>query len=53
VRVAYPGDPHAPTFSGVAVDADRRTPLACADVALEDSAENVVARGRTGGSGGV
>lgn len=31
VRVAYPVDPHAPTFAGVALDADRRTPLAGAD----------------------
>ena len=47
VRIAYPADPHAPTFTGVAVDADRHTPLGCADVALEDSAENVVAHART------
>jgi hypothetical protein len=51
VRVAYPADPHAPTFAGAAVDADRRTPLACADVALEDSATNLVARGRTDAAG--
>lgn len=51
VRVAYPNDPHAPTFAGVAVDADRRTPLACTDVALEDSAANVVAQARTDAAG--
>ena len=47
VVVAYAPDPHAPTFEGLAVDADTKTPLACAAVALEDSAQNVVARSRT------
>lgn len=51
VRVAYPADPHAPTFAGVAVDADHATPLACADVGLEDSAGNVVTRARTDAAG--
>lgn len=51
VRVAYPVDPHAPTFAGAAIDADSRAPLACADVALEDSATNVVTRGRTDAAG--
>ena len=47
VVAAYPADPHAPTYAGRAVDADSRTPLVCARVALEDSAQNVVARERT------
>jgi hypothetical protein len=47
VVVAYPHDPNAPTFAGRAVDGDTKTPLACARVALEDSAQNVVARDRT------
>ncbi|MFN8583368.1 MAG: carboxypeptidase-like regulatory domain-containing protein [Gemmatimonadaceae bacterium] len=44
---AYPPDPHAPSFTGLVVDADRQTPLACAPVALEDSTQNVVDRDRT------
>lgn len=44
---AYPVDPHAPSIAGIVVDADRQRPLACAVVALEDSAQNVVARERT------
>jgi hypothetical protein len=51
VVVAYPPDPHAPNFAGVAVDADSKTPLACARVALEDSAQNVVASARTAKDG--
>ena len=51
VVVAYPPDPNAPAFLGRAVDADSRTPLGCARVALEDSAQNVVARSRTGMDG--
>ena len=38
---------HAPTFEGVVRDADTKAALACASVALEDSAENIVARQRT------
>ena len=44
---AYQLDPHAPSFAGLVVDADRQTPLACTQVTLEDSAQNVVARDRT------
>lgn len=51
VIVAYPLDPHAPGFVGRALDADSKSPLACARVALEDSAQNVVDRGRTGATG--
>lgn len=51
VVVTYPPDPHAPVFAGLAVDADSGTPLACARVALEDSAQNVVASNRTGKAG--
>src|SRR4051812_14525001 len=51
VIAAYPTDPHAPVFTGLAVDADAKKPLACAAVALEDSAQNVVARERTGTTG--
>ena len=47
IVVAYPADPNAPLFQGLALDADTRTPLGCASVALEDSAQNVVARDRT------
>jgi carboxypeptidase family protein len=51
VVVAYPPDPHAPVFAGLAVDADSKTPLACVRVALEDSAQNVVSSARTGKTG--
>jgi hypothetical protein len=51
VVVAYPTDAHAPTFDGLAIDADTKAPLACASVALEDSAQNVVARSRTSAHG--
>ena len=51
IIVAYPQEAHAPTFLGRTVDADSKKPLACASVALEDSAQNVVARTRTGGGG--
>jgi hypothetical protein len=51
VVVAYPVDPHAPTYQGIATDADSKTPLACARVALEDSAQNVVASSRTDRTG--
>ncbi|HEV7990794.1 MAG TPA: carboxypeptidase-like regulatory domain-containing protein [Gemmatimonadaceae bacterium] len=51
VVVAYPVDPHAPTYQGTAVDADSKTPLMCARVVLEDSAQNVVAGGRTDRAG--
>ncbi len=44
---AYPPDPHAPVIAGLVVDSERQTPLACTQVALEDSAQNVVARDRT------
>ena len=47
VIVGYPFDPHAPTFTGVALDADTRKPLGCTSVALEDSAHNEVATDRT------
>jgi hypothetical protein len=51
IVAAYPPDPHAPVFEGRAVDADTKTPLACLRAALEDSAQNVVARDRTGSGG--
>lgn len=51
VVAAYPPDAHAPVFTGRAVGADGKTPLACAAVALEDSAQNVVARDRSGSTG--
>jgi hypothetical protein len=51
VTSAYPPDPHAPTVGGVVVDPDKHAPLACVRVALEDSAQNVVARGRTDRTG--
>lgn len=44
-------DPHAPAFAGRAMDADSKTPLSCALVALEDTALNVVSRDRTTGAG--
>jgi hypothetical protein len=51
VVAAYPVDPHAPIFEGRAVDADTKKPIACVRVALEDSAQNAVARSRTGPTG--
>jgi hypothetical protein len=51
IVVAYPADPHAPVFEGIVTDADSDAPLACARVALADSAQNVVARGRTDATG--
>jgi hypothetical protein len=51
IVAAYPADAHAPVFTGRAVDADGRTPLACATIALEDRAENVVARDHSGSMG--
>ncbi|HKW09223.1 MAG TPA: carboxypeptidase-like regulatory domain-containing protein [Gemmatimonadaceae bacterium] len=51
VIAAYPPDPHAPMFEGRALDADSKQPLACAAVALEDSAQNIVARERTAATG--
>lgn len=47
VIVAYTADAHAPVFEGRTLDADTRKPLACAEVALEDSAQNIVAREHT------
>jgi hypothetical protein len=47
VIAAFPSDPHAPIFEGRAVDADTRKPLGCAQVALEDSAQNEVTHSRT------
>jgi hypothetical protein len=47
VVVGFAPDAHAPTFEGIVIDAERNAPLPCARVALEDSLENVVARGRT------
>ena len=47
VVVGFAPDAHAPVFEGIVIDAERNTPLPCARVALEDSLENVVARGRT------
>ena len=47
VVVGFAPDPHAPTFEGIVTDAESNAPLPCARVALEDSLQNVVARGRT------
>ena len=47
IVVGYPIGPDAPIIQGIAMDADSRTPLGCTPVALEDSAQNVVARDRT------
>jgi hypothetical protein len=47
VVVAYRVDPNAPLFAGIVVDAETRTPLGCARVALEDSLQNVVSASRT------
>jgi len=49
--IAYRIDPHAPVFAGRAVDADTKSPLACTRVALQDSAQNIVSRDRTGADG--
>lgn len=51
VVVAYPHNPEAPHFEGLAEDAESGQPMACARVALEDSLQNVVARNRTDGTG--
>jgi len=51
IVAAYPPDAHAPVFTGRALNSDGKTPLACASVALEDSAQNVVARDRSGSLG--
>ena len=51
IVAAYPPDAHAPVFTGRALDADGKTPLACASVALEDSAQNIVTRDRSGATG--
>lgn len=50
VVVAYPTTPDAPTFMGRLLDADSKTRVACARVALEDSAGNIVARDRADAS---
>ena len=44
VLAAYAPDVHAPVFEGRVRDADTKGPLACVQVALEDSAQNVIAR---------
>ena len=49
--IAYPVDPHAPVFAGRAVDADTKAPLTCTRVALQDSAQNILSRDRTGSEG--
>jgi hypothetical protein len=51
VVVRYTPVPDAPVFLGLALDADTRKPLACARVALEDSAQNVIAQVRSGRDG--
>ena len=51
IIVAYPPDPHAPTFEGLVSDAESNSPLACARVVLEDSARNVVAHAKTDATG--
>jgi hypothetical protein len=51
IVVAYPPDPNAPVFLGLATDADSHAPLGCARVTLEDSVQNVVASDRTSRAG--
>ena len=51
VIVATTVEPDAPLFQGIALDDASRTPLACSPVVLQDSAEHVVARGRTNRTG--
>jgi hypothetical protein len=51
IVVGFAPDPHAPTFEGIVTDAESDTPLSCARVALEDSLQTVVARGRTDATG--
>jgi hypothetical protein len=51
IVVAYRMDPNAPVFAGRVIDAQSKTPLACARVALEDSLQNVVTRSRTDATG--
>ena len=51
VVAAYPSDPHAPRLVGQTLDADTQRPMACAMLALEDSAGNTVARDRSGAEG--
>lgn len=51
IVVAYRIDPNAPTFAGRALDADTKAPLACVQVALEDSAQTVVNTTRTDATG--
>ena len=47
IVVRFTPHPDAPVFLGRAVDAESKKPLACARVALEDSAQNVVASARS------
>jgi hypothetical protein len=51
VIAAYVISAHSPTFEGLVRDADTKAVLACASVALEDSAENIVARQRSTADG--
>jgi len=51
IIVAYARDPHAPMFEGLVSDADSNSPLVCARVVLEDSAQNIVARTKTDATG--
>lgn len=47
VVVATTIEPDAPLYQGIALDDASRTPLGCASVVLQDSAEHVVDRART------
>jgi len=51
IIVGYPADPHAPTFEGLVIDAESNSPLTCARVSLQDSAQNVVAHTKTDATG--
>lgn len=51
IIAAYAPDAHAPIFEGRVRDGDTKGPLACVEVALEDSAQNVVAREHTSAEG--
>jgi len=51
IIAAYVPMAHAPVFEGIVRDADTKSVLACAGVALEDSAENIVARQRSSSEG--
>jgi hypothetical protein len=51
IIVAFKVDPHAPVFSGVAMDDETKKPLSCVRVALEDSERMMVQRVRADATG--